>query len=35
MRARTAASALMDAERFTRNLEGAYGFMWKSWCMKR
>ncbi|MGB7542861.1 MAG: hypothetical protein WBM28_12710, partial [Burkholderiales bacterium] len=35
MRARMAASALMDAERFTRNLEEAYRFMWQSWCKRR
>jgi len=32
MRDRMAASPLMDAERFTRNLEKAYRAMWGSWC---
>ena len=32
MRDRMAASPLMDAERFTRNLEKAYRAMWVSWC---
>jgi protein O-GlcNAc transferase len=32
MRDRMAASPLMDAERFTRNLEKAYRAMWVTWC---
>jgi len=32
MRDRMAASPLMDAERFTSNLEKAYRAMWVSWC---
>jgi predicted O-linked N-acetylglucosamine transferase (SPINDLY family) len=32
MRDRMAASPLMDAERFTRNLEKAYRAMWATWC---
>ena len=32
MRDRMMASPLMDAERFTRNLEEAYRAMWVSWC---
>jgi len=32
MRERLRASALMDARRFTRNLEAAFRSMWKSWC---
>jgi predicted O-linked N-acetylglucosamine transferase (SPINDLY family) len=32
MRDRMAASPLMDAARFTRNLESAYRSMWRSWC---
>lgn len=35
MRDRMAASPLMDAERFTRNLEEAYRAMWVSWCDRR
>jgi len=35
MRGRMAGSPLMDAERFTRNLEGAYRSMWRSWCAKK
>jgi len=27
-------SALMDAERFTRDLEAAYLTMWRAWCEK-
>jgi predicted O-linked N-acetylglucosamine transferase (SPINDLY family) len=34
MRARMAASSLMAAERFTRNLEQAYRTMWRTWCGK-
>ena len=32
MRERMRASALMDAQRFTRNLESAYRQMWQTWC---
>lgn len=32
MRERMRASALMDAQRFTRNLESAYRLMWRTWC---
>jgi predicted O-linked N-acetylglucosamine transferase (SPINDLY family) len=32
LRERMRASALMDAQRFTRNLESAYRLMWRSWC---
>jgi protein O-GlcNAc transferase len=32
MRERMRQSPLMDAERFTRNLEAAYRDMWRSWC---
>lgn len=32
MRARMAASPLMDAVRFTRNMEAAYRLMWRDWC---
>jgi predicted O-linked N-acetylglucosamine transferase (SPINDLY family) len=32
MRERMRASPLMDAERFTRNLENAYRTMWRTWC---
>jgi predicted O-linked N-acetylglucosamine transferase (SPINDLY family) len=32
MRERMRQSPLMDAERFTRNLEAAYRGMWRSWC---
>jgi protein O-GlcNAc transferase len=35
MRDRMAASPLMDAERFTRNLEKAYRAMWTAWCTNR
>jgi predicted O-linked N-acetylglucosamine transferase (SPINDLY family) len=32
LRGRMLASPLMDAERFTRDLEAAYREMWKTWC---
>src|SRR5262249_43002692 len=32
LRERMRASPLMDAERFTRNLEAAYRQMWRTWC---
>ena len=32
LRERMRGSALMDAQRFTRNLESAYRLMWRSWC---
>jgi predicted O-linked N-acetylglucosamine transferase (SPINDLY family) len=32
LRERMLGSALMDAQRFTRNLESAYRAMWRSWC---
>lgn len=32
LRERMRASSLMDAQRFTRNLESAYRVMWRSWC---
>lgn len=32
LRERMRASALMDAQRFTRELESAYRLMWRSWC---
>jgi predicted O-linked N-acetylglucosamine transferase (SPINDLY family) len=32
LRARMRASALMDAQGFTRDLESAYREMWRSWC---
>jgi predicted O-linked N-acetylglucosamine transferase (SPINDLY family) len=35
MRERLRASALMDAPRFTRNLEAAYRGMWRAWCAQR
>lgn len=35
LRERMRASALMDAQRFTRNLESAYRLMWRSWCAER
>ena len=34
MRARLLASALMDHRRFARDLEFAYGQMWRAWCQK-
>jgi predicted O-linked N-acetylglucosamine transferase (SPINDLY family) len=34
LRARMAASPLMDGPHFTKNLEQAYLFMWKNWCQK-
>ena len=34
MRERMAASPLMDAPRFTRNVEHAYREMWRAWCAK-
>ena len=34
MRERMAASPLMDAPRFARNVEHAYREMWRAWCMK-
>lgn len=35
MRERMSASPLMDAARFTRNLEHAYRSMWRDWCRGR
>jgi predicted O-linked N-acetylglucosamine transferase (SPINDLY family) len=35
MRTRMSASPLMDAARFTRNLEHAYRSMWRDWCQSR
>lgn len=35
MRERMRNSALMDSERFVRNLEDAYAEMWRAWCEKR
>jgi len=35
LRARMRASSLMDAPRFTRNLESAYRSMWQSWCARQ
>jgi protein O-GlcNAc transferase len=35
MRERMNASPLMDATRFTRNLENAYRTMWRTWCETR
>jgi len=35
MRKRMTESALMDAARFTRNLEEAYRSMWRRWCKDR
>jgi protein O-GlcNAc transferase len=35
LRERMRASALMDAPRFTRNLEAAYRDMWRTWCAHR
>ena len=32
LRSQMAASPLVDAEGFTRNLEGAYREMWNRWC---
>jgi predicted O-linked N-acetylglucosamine transferase (SPINDLY family) len=32
LRERLRASPLMDAARFTRNLEAAYREIWKTWC---
>ena len=32
LRERMRASALLDAVRFTRNLEAAYRQMWRGWC---
>jgi len=32
MRDRMSASPLLDAERFTHNLEQAYRSMWRRWC---
>jgi predicted O-linked N-acetylglucosamine transferase (SPINDLY family) len=32
LRPRMAASPLCDGSRFTRNLEDAYRYMWRSWC---
>ncbi|HTV48010.1 MAG TPA: tetratricopeptide repeat protein [Phycisphaerae bacterium] len=34
LRQRMQASPLMDAERFTRNMEAAYRDMWRKWCAK-
>ena len=34
LRERMAASPLMDAPRFTRNVEHAYREMWRAWCAK-
>lgn len=33
LRARLAGSPLMEAQRFTRNLELAYLGMWQDWCL--
>jgi len=35
LRARMAASPLLDGVRFTRNLEAAYRAMWRDWCAKQ
>ena len=35
MRGRMAASPLMDAPRFARNVEHAYREMWRAWCAKQ
>jgi predicted O-linked N-acetylglucosamine transferase (SPINDLY family) len=35
LRAKMAASPLMDAERFARNMETAYREMWRRWCADR
>jgi predicted O-linked N-acetylglucosamine transferase (SPINDLY family) len=32
LRQRMQQSPILDAERFTRNLESAYRWMWKTWC---
>jgi predicted O-linked N-acetylglucosamine transferase (SPINDLY family) len=32
LRSRMGASVLMDAPRFTRNIEAAYRAMWRQWC---
>jgi predicted O-linked N-acetylglucosamine transferase (SPINDLY family) len=32
LRGRMQASPLMDGDRFTRNIEGAYRQMWRAWC---
>jgi predicted O-linked N-acetylglucosamine transferase (SPINDLY family) len=32
MRARLAASPLLDANGFTRDLENAYRGLWREWC---
>ncbi|MBI3442110.1 MAG: tetratricopeptide repeat protein [Proteobacteria bacterium] len=34
LRTRMAASPLMDAQRFTKNLEQTYLTMWQDWCLK-
>jgi predicted O-linked N-acetylglucosamine transferase (SPINDLY family) len=34
LRARMEASPLMDAPRFTRNIEAAYRQMWRAWCQQ-
>ena len=35
LREKMAASLLMDAPRFTRNVERAYRDMWRAWCAKQ